>query len=150
MAFPYKKILCPIDFDNNSLQALDEAVAIARHLGASIALVHVVPMVLEFPDLPHTLKRYVDEEKGARAKLDKIVAQKIEGISYQSAIYVGDVVGCVLEAADKFDPDLLVTATHGREGVTHFFLGSVAEALVRKVKCPVLTVHAPGAGKRER
>ena len=148
MAFPYKKILCPIDFDNSSLHALGEAVAIAHQLGASITVVHVVPMVLEFPDLPHTFDRYAEEEKAARAKLEQIVAQKVRGVSCQSATYVGDVIGCLLEAADKFDPDLLVMATHGREGMVHLLLGSVAEALVRKMRCPVLTVRAAGPGER--
>ena len=44
MAFPYKTILCPVDFDENSLAALDKAVEIARHLGSSIILVHVLPL----------------------------------------------------------------------------------------------------------
>jgi len=45
MAFPYRKILCPIDFDENSMRALDKAIEIARHFGAAVLLVHALPLV---------------------------------------------------------------------------------------------------------
>ena len=55
MAFPYKTILCPADFDENSLAALDKAVEIARHLGSTIILVHVLPLIVALRCFPTTL-----------------------------------------------------------------------------------------------
>lgn len=148
MAFPYRKILCPMDFDDNSLRALDKAIEIARHFQAVMMVVHVVPMVVELPDIPHSSDRYEEQEKAARAGLGEIAAHKLSGLAYESVIYIGDVVGCILQAVEKFEPDLLVMATHGRSGLAHFFLGSVSEAVVRKASCPVLTIRNQLAEER--
>jgi universal stress protein A len=147
MAFSYRKILCPIDFDDNSLQALAEATEIARHFKSEMIIVHVIPVVLEFPDISHSLDRYEEQEKAASASLREILADKLGGIRYQSVIYIGDVVDCILREVEKFEPDLLVIATHGRGGGAHFPLGSVAEAVVRKAGCPVLTIPGECAAK---
>lgn len=141
MAFPYRKILCPIDFDDNSLGALDKAIEIARHFGATVALVHAVPLVVQFGDVPIPVDLYEDREKAARVKLAEIAAQKLAGVEHESIVYTGDVAASILQAVDKFNPDLLVMATHGRTGLARLFLGSVAEGVVRKASCPVLTVH---------
>jgi nucleotide-binding universal stress UspA family protein len=139
MAFPYRKILCPIDFDENSLQALDRAAEIARQFKSEMIVVHVVPMVLEFPDLSHSLERYEEQEKAARVRLREITEKRLDDIRHETAIYIGDIVGCILREVEKFEPDVLVMATHGR-GLAHLLLGSVAEAVVRKSSCPVLTI----------
>lgn len=142
MVFPYRKILCPIDFDDNSMRALDKAVEIARQFKSEIILVHAVPIVLQFSDYPIPADLYEEEEKASRAKLQKIETQKLAGIGHESAVYYGDVAYSILQAVDKFHPDLLVMATHGRKGLAHFFLGSVAEVVVRKASCPVLTIRS--------
>ena len=141
MAFPYRHILCSIDFDDNSLRALDKAIEIVRHFQAKITVIHVVRMVLEFPDTPNAYARYQEQERAARARLNEIAAQKLSGVAHESAVYTGDIAGSILEAVDKFEPDLLVMATHGRTGLAHLFLGSVAEAVLRKARCPVLTIR---------
>jgi nucleotide-binding universal stress UspA family protein len=140
MRFPFRKILCPIDFDENSLGALDKAIELARHSKGEIILVHVVPLVMPFGDAPIPPDLYVDQHE-ARNKLDDIAQKKLSGVKHQTAIWVGDVVGSILEAIGKFDPDVLVMATHGRGGLAHLFLGSVTEVIVRKATCPVLTVR---------
>lgn len=147
MAFPYKTILCPVDFDENSQAALDEAVEIARHFGSSVVLVHVLPLVLTLGELPPPAALYEDQEKDAQAKLNDIAKQKLSGLKHQALVYTGDVIGSVLLAQAKHQPDLLVMATHGRRGLARMFLGSVTEAIVRKATCPVLTIREeiPGA-----
>jgi universal stress protein A len=142
MAFPYRKILCPIDFDDNSLRVLDKAIESARHFGAAVVLVHAVPLVVQFGDVPIPVDLYEQQEKAARARLGEIAGQKLGGVEHESVVYTGDVVGSILHAIEKFQPDLLVMATHGRSGLAHFFLGSVAEAVVRKARCPVLTIRS--------
>ena len=142
MAFPYRKILCPIDFDDNSLRALDKAIEIARHFGATVLLVHAVPLVAQFGEVPIPVELYEQQEKAARTRLADIARQKLNGVKHESVVYTGDVVGSVLQAVGKFEPDLLVMATHGRRGLAHLFLGSVAAAVVRKASCPVLTIRS--------
>ncbi|HYL59118.1 MAG TPA: universal stress protein [Candidatus Acidoferrales bacterium] len=154
MAFPYKTILCPVDFDENSLAALDQAVAIARQLGASLILVHVLPMALALGEVPPPASLYEDQEKDAQAKLADIAKQKLGGLKHRELVYTGDVIGSLLLAQAKHQPDLVVIATHGRRGIARMFLGSVAEAVVRKATCPVLTVRneipeAQAAGRKE-
>jgi universal stress protein A len=141
MAFPYRKILCPVDFDDNSLRALDKAIEIARHFGAAVLLVHAVPLVVQFGEVPIPVDLYESQEKAARTRLDEIARQKLDGVEHESLVYTGDVVGSVLRAVGKFEPDLLVMATHGRSGLAHLLLGSVTEAMVRKATCPVLTIR---------
>jgi nucleotide-binding universal stress UspA family protein len=141
MAFPYRKIMCPIDFTENSVEALDKAVEIARHFGAALILVHAVPLVAQFGDFPMPVDIYSEQEKAAKAKLREITGQKLGGLEHESVVFIGDIVGGVLQAVEQFKPDLLVMATHGRGGIAHLFLGSVTEAVVRKATCPVLTIR---------
>jgi nucleotide-binding universal stress UspA family protein len=142
MAFPYKTILCPVDFDENSVAALDKAVEIARHLGSSIVLVHVLPLVVLPGEVPPPVGLYEDQEKDAQAKLADIAKQKLVGLKHEAHVYTGDVIATILAAQAKHRPDLLVMATHGRRGLARMFLGSVTEAVVRKATCPVLTIRA--------
>lgn len=141
MAFPYKTILCPIDFDENSLSALDRAIEIARALGSSILLVHVLPIVIAVGEYPPPAALYEDQKKAAQAKLADIAAQRFTGLKHETLLYSGDIISCILQAQAKYKPDLLVMATHGRKGITRMILGSVAEGVTRKATCPVLTIR---------
>ena len=148
MTFPYRKILCPMDFDENSNHALEQACELAHHFKAAIVLVHAVPLIAQFGEVPLPIDLYQDQQKAALAKLNEIADQKLQGIEYQTVVYAGDVAGSILRAVDKFQPDLLVLATHGRTGLAHLVLGSVAEAIVRRANCPVLTIRAGKLGAR--
>jgi nucleotide-binding universal stress UspA family protein len=141
MAFPYKKILCPVAFDENSLAALDRAVEIARQFNSSLVLVHVLPIVIALGEVPPPVALYEDQEKAARAKLADLAKEKLAGLKYVSFVYTGDVIEGLLQAQASHQPDLVVMATHGRRGIARMFLGSVTEAIVRKATCPVLTVR---------
>jgi nucleotide-binding universal stress UspA family protein len=141
MAFPYKTILCPIDFDENSLAALDRAIELAGHFKSGLVLVHVLPLVVSVGEVPPPRALYEDQEKAARAKLEDIATKKLGGVKHESHLFTGDVITCILDAQKKYQPDLVVLATHGRAGIARLFLGSVAEAIVRKSSCPVLTIR---------
>jgi universal stress protein A len=141
MPFPYQKILCPIDFDENSNNALEKACEIARYFKAAVFLVHTVPLVAQFGESPLPVDLYQDQQKAALARLNQIASQKLNAIEHKTAVYTGDVVGSILRAVEQFQPDLLVLATHGRTGLAHLMLGSVAEAVVRRASCPVLAIH---------
>lgn len=141
MAFPYKKILCPLAFDENSLEALDNAVAIARQFESSLVLIHVLPVVVALGEVPPQVGLYEDQEKAARAKLADIAKEKLNGLKYVTFVYTGDVIEGILQAQASHRPDLLVMATHGRRGFARMFLGSVTEAVLRKATCPVLIIR---------
>jgi universal stress protein A len=141
MGFPYRKILCPIDFDENSLAALDEAIEVAHHFNAAIALVHVIPIIVQYGEVAIAPQIYAQHENEARAKLAALTEKKLVGIIHEEIIYTGDITGSILQSIGRFGPDIVVMATHGRSGIAHLILGSVAEAVVRKANCPVLTIR---------
>ena len=141
MGFPYTKILCPVDFDNCSLEGLDKAIENARHFKASIVLVHVVPLTLQFREVPIIPPEIHDKRIEAKAKLSDIARSRLGDIEHEAVVYVGDVAGSITHAVTEFSPDLVVMATHGRAGLAHLVLGSVAEVVVRKAGCPVLTIR---------
>lgn len=148
MAVPFKKILCPIDFDENSVVALDKAVDLARQFRSDLIVLHVLPLVLALGEVAPPAAMYEDQEKAARAKLTDIAKNKLAGLKYELHVYTGDVIGGILSAQGKHQCDLVVMATHGHRGLARVFLGSVAEAVVRKASCPVLTIRPESAGAR--
>ncbi|HUN57124.1 MAG TPA: universal stress protein [Candidatus Binataceae bacterium] len=150
MTFPFKSILCPIDFDDNSVAALDRAIELASHFKSTLILMHVLPLVVALGEIPPPRALYEDQEKAARAKLEDIAKSKLSGLKHESLLYTGDIVTCILDAQQKYQPDLVVIATHGRGGIAHLVLGSVAEGVVRKAGCPVLTIRGTSHGKSEK
>jgi len=66
-------------------------------------------------------------------------------VSFEHKLLAGDPAAAIVEAADQENVDLIVLGTHGRTGLTRLLMGSVAENVVRKAKCPVLTVKHPSA-----
>jgi nucleotide-binding universal stress UspA family protein len=87
MAFPCRKILCPIDFDDNSLRGLEKAIEIGHYFRAAIVLVHVVPIVHvgDIGDIPALT--YDEEQKAARAKLGEIAQQKLANVEHQTVVH---------------------------------------------------------------
>jgi len=96
VAFPYRTILCPVDFDENSLAALDKAVEIARQLKSSIVLVHVLPLIVALGDVPPPAALYEDQKKDAQAKLADITKQKLGGLKHEAHVFTGDVIASIL------------------------------------------------------
>jgi nucleotide-binding universal stress UspA family protein len=137
MSFPYRTILCPVDFNANSFNALDVAIEIARHFGATMIVMHV----LQLADVPVPFESYLEQQKAHEEKLAELVEPRLVGVHHELIVHSGDVATGILETVDKYNPDLLVMAVHGRTGLAHSFLGSVAEAVLRRANCPVLTVR---------
>ena len=133
----FKKILCPIDFDQNSLSALRLATDLARDHDARLYVLHIVAM----PAGPEVALPFGKMEAAARVKLEGIARQLVDGEArYEVDVTTGDPGVEVLQAAKRLGADLIVMATHGRKGLRRFVLGSVAEHVVREASCPVLTV----------
>ena len=141
MGFPYRKILCPIDFDDNSLAALDKAIELAHHFDAAMAVVHVIPIIVQYGQGAIPPPIFAQHENEARTRLIALTEKKLDRIPHEKILYTGDITGSILRSIERFGPDLVVMATHGRSGIARLFLGSVAEAVVRKANCPVLTIR---------
>jgi nucleotide-binding universal stress UspA family protein len=139
------RMLVPLDFSDCALNALEYAVMVAQRAKASIRLLHVLEPVsygLDFT-LLHVAKREELRER-ITARLGALVT------ALQSAQVTADGQVCgglppdsILEAAEAEPADLIVMGTHGRRGLSHTFWGSVAESVLRKARCPVLTVRSP-------
>jgi nucleotide-binding universal stress UspA family protein len=160
-----KRILCPVDFSEFSLHALDSAVAIARHQHATITALHVVPPAQSsYPAIgPAAYAPYVLTAGDLQA-FQKTLERFVAAVDYPvTAVCVeAPVVDEILKRSANLSADLIVMGTHGRTGVNRLVLGSVAERVLAKVTCPVLVIprraahrvdlivmgaHAGGAGR---
>ena len=141
MAHLYRRILCPVDFDDNSMQALDTAANLARENDGTVFVLHVVPMIVPPTGMPVYVDLYKGQEESAHEKLLEIAHKQLNGLKYELLIQAGDPAGAILSAEKKMSADLIVMATHGRRGFKRFFLGSIAEVVLRESICPVLTVR---------
>lgn len=140
----FLRILSPVDFDDNSLAALDYAAFFARQPGAMLYLLHVVqtdPVHLQ-EELQHTTTNEWLAERVATERLNAIAQEKLgDHIRYEVRVRTGEPAPLILDTAMDVEAQLIVMATHGRSGLSHLFLGSVAERVVREAMCPVLTVR---------
>jgi len=137
----FKKILCPVAFDANSVAALNVARDLTEGSEATIYLLHVVPTPPILAS-PIALEPFPQTEHDARAKLQEIARDHLEGkVKYQIIARSGDPAKTTIAVAQEVGADSIVMATHGRKGAGHFFLGSVAERVVRESPRPVLTVR---------
>jgi universal stress protein A len=140
-----RHILVPTDFSDGSNEAFETALDMARDTGARMTVFHVhhVPTAV-FPDviLPITPEMVRDVEHSADVVLEQLCARaRAAGIVADHKTSFGTTHVEICEAAEKDDVDLIVIGTHGRSGLAHTLLGSVAEKVVRKAPCPVLTVR---------
>jgi nucleotide-binding universal stress UspA family protein len=137
----FSRILCPVDFDDNSMQALDTAANLARENNGTVFVLHVVPLIIEPTGMPVYVDLYKGQEEAARTKLLEIAPKRLGGLKYELLIHTGEPAGTILNAEKRTKADLVVMATHGRRGFKRFFLGSIAELVLRESICPVLTVR---------
>jgi nucleotide-binding universal stress UspA family protein len=145
----FKRILCPTDFSKFSFRAADYAVALAKHYDGEVHFVHVVPEMLLHPDqypyLVEPVRAEPEIRQRALDRLDAFVAlTRAEQIESRFSVKEGQPVSTILGIAEDDGVDLICLGTHGREGVERLVLGSVAEKVLRKSNCPVLTVSEPG------
>lgn len=139
------RILCPIDFSEGSVRALEHAVSLARWYDAKVSVMHVfgTPAV---PVAGSELVTYVGAMPPVRAEdvvdeVRRFCTRLLNGGPVpEIVIREGDPVKEIVAHASRMPADLLVLGTHGRSGFERLSLGSVAEKVLRKVPCPVLTV----------
>jgi nucleotide-binding universal stress UspA family protein len=141
------RILVPIDFSPSSRAALESAADLAQHFGASIHLVHVIPMfpATTMPDFVPETKFTEEATKEAERHFAAVRADLTgRGIKVGSSVEVGDdVASSIMEAVEREKADLVVISTHGLTGWHPLFFGSIAEKVLKLVPCPVLLLRTP-------
>jgi nucleotide-binding universal stress UspA family protein len=144
---PFNRILVATDFTEASTPAFQEAIELAKGNGSELLIGHAYqPPVMTQADAvaPGV---YDEWDRNLRAR----VTEKLEGLVHAATkagvqakplVLTGAAYDAIVDAAKKSKADLVVMGTHGRKGVSRFFLGSVASRVISTAPCPVLTVRA--------
>ena len=146
----FRRILCPVDFSEASAGALRAAAALARRFDASLTLLHVdvvpgstipeallptPPEVAKDLSTPASLPLLEWKERAGRLGASRVEARRS----------IGRPADEIVALVDQGSYDLVVIGTHGRTGLGHLLVGSVAEEVVRRSRCPVLTLGTAAA-----
>lgn len=144
--FNIRRILVPTDFSEISAQAFTYAEELARQYSAEIHLLHVLeknPPILLIRTFDMTNESAAQKiENDAKNLLSEFRNRFSKDIIVKEVILRGNDFEEIVEYAEKNNIDLIVIATHGRTGVLHTLLGSVAEKVIRYSKVPVLVITA--------
>lgn len=137
-----KNILHPTDFSERSDHAFKLACALARDHGAQLTVAHVLapPIVVPVDGIVPVVPEAVEEQ--VRAKLLQ-VSPTDPHIRVERKLLLGDAAHEIVALAKNSHCDLIVMGTHGRTGLSRLLMGSVAEIVLRRALCPVLTVKLP-------
>jgi len=141
----FRTILSPIDFDANSLRALDTAAELARLARATVVVLHVLAPSSSTPTSTQ-VDEFVAQERMAGERLAGICGDRLPGVPYEVVTRTGDPAICIIRAAEELKADLVVIATHASRNKPKPFPGSVAERIIRESACPVVTVRPTASG----
>lgn len=142
----YNRILCPIDGSETSNAGLNEAIELAGLQGSKIHLLYVLDTVY-LQSTGYMIGEIYDQLHTSGTQLLEAAKTKVAaaGIAVDTTLIdanVRRVAEAIIEECNKCSADLIVMGTHGRRGVSHLFLGSDAEAVIRLSTVPVLLVKA--------
>jgi len=140
-----KRMLVPVDFSDCSLDALEYGALVAQRSNASLKLLHVLEPVsygLDFT-LPHIAQRESSKTAITKRLSDLASTLASVGLATDFLIAGGLPADSILDTARAQSVDVIVMGTHGRRGLSHALFGSVAESVLRRSSCPVLTVRSP-------
>jgi nucleotide-binding universal stress UspA family protein len=149
------RILVPVDLSEGSQALIDYAIQFARPFNASLEVVHAwEPPQYVAPDLlvaapgwnSQSLEKVAVD--AASKELTELVARiQNPPVPIQHRVIVGEAASTVLRAAEEGQHDLIIMGTHGRRGLPRLLMGSVAQKIVARAHCPVLTLHLYEAAK---
>jgi len=143
---PIKNILYPTDFSDRSEKAFQLACALARDYEARLIILHVAepPAFITHGEMARALDHMDGYKEELKDKLRELQAPDCTVVVARS-LQQGDPAAEILRSAEETNADLIVMGTHGRTGLRRLLMGSVAEQVVRRAGCPVLTVKTPFA-----
>jgi nucleotide-binding universal stress UspA family protein len=145
-------ILVPVDFSPHAEHAFTYAATLAERFGAKLALLYVVDdsfatggwsSEIYVPNVPELMQNLIADADRRLATLKASAAAL--GLKAETAVIRGRPAHAIVEHAQNGGFDLIVMGTHGRTGMSHVVIGSVAERVLRKAPCPVLTVRGTEA-----
>jgi nucleotide-binding universal stress UspA family protein len=153
-----KRILVPVDFSKHSLKALDYAVDFAKTVDAELHILFVIePVAYATPadfyaGMATQLSSLITEQRRSAARQLEALQAKLrkKRVNVKSILRSGIAYQEIVDGAKKAKADLIIHATHGRTGLSHLVMGSVAERVVRSAPCPVLTLRADVARRATR
>jgi len=137
---PFKTILFATDFSAASKAAFEVAAGLARDYRARIIAVHVIePVRMGFSEFAS----YVgpDEDKGLAMEQLQAIRPPSPMVTMEYRLLEGEPARVIIESAHETEADLIVMGTHGRAGLTRLVMGSVAEDVLRRAPCPVMTIR---------
>ena len=144
------RILVPVDLMEGSRAIIDYAVQLARPFNASIEIIHAwEPPQYVAPDLlvaapgwnPQSIEKTALD--AARKELETLIGGFKGTVPITHRLEVGEPAAAVLRVAEVGGFDLIIMGTHGRRGLPRLLLGSVAQKVIARAHCPVLTLHVP-------
>jgi nucleotide-binding universal stress UspA family protein len=150
----FQTILVPTDFSPHAAKALELAIELAKEQGAALCLAHVYDL-LPYATVPEGMPMYdpgvlsqlrddlakllaTSKEQALKAGVERVDAKLLDGQPFRE----------IVRLAEQLPAQLIVMGTHGRGGIAHALVGSVAERVVRKAPCPVITVPLKEAKKK--
>lgn len=141
-----KSILVAVDFSEVSVKAMQFALDLAEQLDAKLAVAHTVSMTdINLPaegSAEFNKKLTQQELEKNKEKLNQFVKELANGnIEINEHICLGDPQDEINKIANSINPDMIVVGTHGRKGISHLLMGSVAESIVRNATVPVTCVR---------
>jgi nucleotide-binding universal stress UspA family protein len=139
---PIRTILHPTDFSRPSEYAFQMACALARDYGARLIVAHVkAPPAVAYGELGPMIP---EPEQTVDELTRRLVEMKpAPGVTAEYCVREGDPASEIVKLAQETTADLIVLGTHGRTGLGRLLMGSVAEAILRRAACPVLTLKTP-------
>ena len=138
------RILVPTDFSDSSQAALRYGIALARKFDSRLHLLHVPEHPGEAAETEYPIGLFETMQNAAHDRLGHLLNEvDAHDLKPDCAMRIGRPAEEIVRYAREHQIDLVVMGTHGREGVARVLMGSVAEKVVRRSGCPVLTVHHP-------
>jgi nucleotide-binding universal stress UspA family protein len=147
MSVDIRCILVPLDFSEHVAAVLEWAAHLAEEHGSRVVLFHAYHLPVEFqqlegaylpPDFWTNVKAEAEQTLGGFAE-----DLRKRGLEVESVVAEGYAATAIVDEVDRQNADLIVIGTHGLSGLKHLLLGSIAERVVQKAPCPVLTVKTP-------
>lgn len=141
MSLSVNRILAAADFSETSDKAFDYALSLAKVFDAEVVVLHILQEPILYQ--PTTAQSYRDEfERKMQGNLDAMLQRHTcEGVNVTTAMKQGAPFVEIIQFAEAEKCDMIVLGTHGHGPIQHLLMGSVAEKVVRKAKCPVLVVR---------
>ena len=148
MSIEIRRILIPLDFSHHAEAILEWGAHLAKEHGSQVILVHAYHLPVEFQQLEGAYLPpdfWTNVKTEAQQVLERHAEQlRAQGVAVETVVREGYPATVIQEEAEERRADLIVIGTRGLSGLKHLLLGSVAERVVQKAPCPVLTVKTPG------